>query len=101
MAKPADRFRAAIASGAFSQADELLEEYRVEVEARWHGAANDAERSAVKTEVEDLLEWARKLTVIRRAHVQSKLVRLNSQQAYARRAEAESGRGGNVWEMQG
>jgi len=33
--------------------------------------------------------------------VQSKLVRLNSQQAYARRAEAESGRGGNVWEMQG
>lgn len=95
MEKAADRFRAAIAAGAYWTAEELLAEYRREVESRWQGAS-DAGRLELKIEVETLLQWARKLTLVRRAHAQAKLVRLNSQRAYAGPA-----RQSNVWQMQG
>jgi len=91
----ADRFRAAIASGAFWTADELLTAYRAEVEARWN-AATEEERAAIRDEVNALLGWARRLTLVRRSHAQSKLVRINSQRAYAAAA-----RSSGVWEVQG
>jgi hypothetical protein len=79
----ADRFRSAIASGAYWTAEELLVTYRGEIERRWSAAASDTERSDIKNEVDALLSWARTMTLARRSHTQAKLVRLNSQRAYA------------------
>ncbi len=77
-----DQFRAAIASGAFWRADELLVEYRREVEQRWQAATSDQERRAIKAEVDALLEWARRMTLIRRSQIGTKLGRVSSQSAY-------------------
>jgi len=96
MQRTADRFRAAIAGGNYWTAEEALAEYRREVDARWSGATSAAERLALKTEVESLLQWARKLTLARKAHAQSKLARLQSQRAYAGPARET-----NVWQVQG
>ena len=79
----ADRFRAAIASGSYWTAEELLCAYRREIEGRWHAATSDSERGEIKSEVDTLLGWARTMTLARRSQVQAKLVRLSSQRAYA------------------
>ncbi len=98
MATPsADRFRAALASGAYWTAEETLAEYRREIEQRWHAASNDQERGEIKTEVEALLSWARRLTLVRKSHAGAKLIRLGSQRAYG----AGNGRPGRLLEMQG
>ena len=91
----ADRFRAAIASGAYWTAEELLGDYRREVEARWNEDISGDQRDALRQEVESLLTWARRLTIARRAHAHSKLARISSQRAYA------GSRSTNVWQLQG
>ncbi len=75
--------RAAVASGAFAEADRLLGVYRGEMEANWHAAASPAQRAAIASDVTALLEWARTATLAARSHAQSKLIHLTRRKAYA------------------
>jgi hypothetical protein len=93
----ADRFRTAIASGAYWTAEELLVEYRREVEQRWQAAQSDTERGEIKHEVDVLLTWARRLTLVRKSQAGAKLMRLTSQRAYSGGVSRPT----RVWEMQG
>jgi hypothetical protein len=81
-AKPSDRFRTAITTGDLGDAERALEELRLEVEGSWHAAASAAERQAIASEINGLLEWARQTLLVKRAHAQSKLSRLSQHGAY-------------------
>jgi hypothetical protein len=78
-----DNLYAAIQSGAWSTAQELLAAFRVEVEASWRAAATEQERRAISQNVTGFLQWARAMTVTSRAHAQSRVNRLNRRHAYA------------------
>ena len=75
--------RGAVSSCAYSDADRLLEVYRVEMEAKWRAANCPEARAAIETEVHELLEWARTATLATRAHSQRKLIYLTRRSAYA------------------
>lgn len=85
MARPrtSSHLHAAIQSGAWSTAQELLAEFRLEVEASWHAAANEQERRAISDSVTGFLQWARAMTLTSREHAQTRLNRLNRRHAYA------------------
>ena len=78
----AEQFRSAVSEGAFLEAQELLEEYRREVEASWNAAVSADDRRAISTEVNALLEWARQTTLSARSHAQRKLILLGRENAY-------------------
>lgn len=78
-----NRFRNAVAAGAFSEAEQLLESYRREVEASWKAATSDDTRLAIATEVCEVFEWARTATLAARSHTQRKLILLSRECAYA------------------
>jgi len=80
--KLTDRLHAAIQTGAWSTAQELLASFRLEVEASWRAAANEQERRAISEDVTGFLQWARAMTIIRREHAHSRLNRLNRRHAY-------------------
>lgn len=78
-----DNLHAAIQSGAWSTAQELLTAFRLEVEASWHAAASEQERRAISENVTSFLQWARAMTLTSREHARGKLTRLNRRHAYA------------------
>jgi hypothetical protein len=75
-------FRKAVSAGAFSEAEQLLESYRRDVEVSWEAATSDAQRLAIATEVNATLEWARTATLAARSHTQHKLILLRRESAY-------------------
>ena len=77
-----DLFRKAVSAEAFSEAEQLLEMYRREVETSWNAATSDGERLAIATEVGDVFEWARTATLSARSHTQRKLILLRRESAY-------------------
>jgi len=91
--KISDRLHAAIQTGAWSTAQELLTSFRVEVEAAWRTAASEQERRAISQNVTGFLQWARAMTVTSREHTRTRLNRLNRQQAYAGPAPSNPNRG--------
>ena len=88
-----DRLHAAIQTGAWSTAQELLTDFRLEVEASWRAAANEQERRAISHNVTSFLQWARAMTIISRDHTRSRLNRLNRSHAYAGPAPSNPYRG--------
>jgi hypothetical protein len=81
--KTSDRLHAAIQSGAWSTAQDLLASFRLEVEASWHAAATEQERRALSHSVTGFLQWARAMTVTSREHAHADLTRLERRHAYA------------------
>jgi hypothetical protein len=79
----ADRLHAAIQSGAWSTAQELLASFRLEVEASWHAADTEQERRAISESVTGFLQWARAMTLTTREHAHAHLTRLERRHAYA------------------
>jgi hypothetical protein len=80
--KAVDSFRKAVSAGAFAEAEQLLEAYRCEVEACWNAATSDDMRLAIVTEVSEVFEWARTVTLAARSHTQRKLILLSRESAY-------------------
>jgi hypothetical protein len=78
-----DSLHAAIQSGAWSTAQELLSAFRLEVEVSWRAAATEQERHAISHNVTGFLQWARAMTLISREHAHTRLNRLNRRHAYA------------------
>jgi hypothetical protein len=78
-----DNLHAAIQSGAWSTAQELLASFRLEVEASWRAAATEQERRVISQNVTGFLQWARAMTITSRAHAHSRLNHLNRRNAYA------------------
>ena len=91
-----DHLHAAIRSGAWSTAQELLAAFRLEVEASWHAAATEEERRAISQSVSGFLQWARAMTVTSRAHAHARLVRLNRRNAYVEPLPSNPYRGLNA-----
>jgi hypothetical protein len=75
-------FRSAVSKGAFSEAEQLLESYRRQVETGWNAATSDDQRMAIATEVSEVFEWARTATLSARSHAQRKLILLHRESAY-------------------
>ena len=80
--KAVDLFRSAVSSGAFLEAEQLLESYRRDVELSWNAATSDEQRLAIATEVSETFEWARTATLAARSHSQRKLILLRRESAY-------------------
>lgn len=78
----AESFRGAVATGAFLEAERLLQIYCREVEDAWNAATSDDERKAIADQVTETLAWARTATLSARSHVQHKLILLNRASAY-------------------
>jgi hypothetical protein len=81
--KTSNQLHAAIQRGAWSTAQDLLSEFRLEVEASWRAAANEQERRALSQDVTGFLQWARAMTMTSRAHAETRVNRLNRRNAYA------------------
>jgi hypothetical protein len=75
-------FRSAVSAGAFSEAEQLLELYRRQVETCWNAATTDDQRQAIALEVSEIFEWARTATLSARSHAQRKLILLHRESAY-------------------
>jgi|SRR5579872_110139 len=88
-----DSLHAAIQSGAWSTAQELLAAFRLEVETCWREAATEQERRALSQNVTGFLQWARAMTITSREHAQERLNRLNRRHAYTEPAPANPYRG--------
>ena len=81
--KTADRLHAAIQTGTWSTAQDLLVSFRLEVEASWRAAANEQERRAISQNVTGFLQWARAMTLTSRSQTHARLSRLERRHAYA------------------
>ena len=91
--RTSDQLHAAIQSGAWSTAQELLAAFRLEVETSWRAAATEQERRAISQNVTGFLQWARAMTITSREHAQDRLNRLNRRNAYAGPTPANPYRG--------
>lgn len=80
--RTADRFRAAVHAGRFSDANELLVTMRREVEVEWRAAGSSEQRERIANETTTLLRWARAAILASRAHTQSRLAALKRENAY-------------------
>ena len=78
-----ERLRAAVSTGDYRQLDQLLDVYRLEVEASWKAAVTPEERRAISLEVTGLLGWARHAILAARAHAKGKLLQFRRRSAYA------------------
>jgi len=81
--RTSDRLHAAIQTGAWSTAQDLLASFRLEVEASWRAAATEQERRTISRNVTGFLEWARAMTLTSRAQTHAHLNRLEHRHAYA------------------
>ena len=81
--RTSDRLHAAIQSGAWSTAQDLLATFRREVEQSWRAAKTEQERQVIARETTGFLEWARAMTITSRAHAADGLHRLSRRSAYA------------------
>jgi hypothetical protein len=81
--RTSDRLHAAIQSGAWSTAQDLLTMFRQEVEESWRAAKTEQERRVISQNVTGFLEWARAMTLTSRAHAADSLNRLSRRHAYA------------------
>ncbi len=81
--RTSDRLHAAIQSGSWSTAQDLLAAFRLEVEASWRAATTEQERRALSQNVTGFLQWARAMTITSREHANDRLNRLNRRNAYA------------------
>ena len=81
--RTSDRLHAAIRSGAWSTAQDLLATFRQEVEQSWRAAKTEQERQVIARETTGFLEWARAMTITSRAHAADGLNRLSRRSAYA------------------
>ena len=81
--KTNDRLHAAIQTGAWSTAQDLLASFRLEVEASWRAAATEQERRTISQNVTGFLEWARAMTLTSREQTHAHLNRLERRHAYA------------------
>lgn len=81
--RTSDQLHAAIQSGAWSTAQDLLAAFRVEVEASWRTAVTEEERRSISENVTGFLQWARAMTITSREHTNDRLNRLNRRHAYA------------------
>jgi hypothetical protein len=81
--RTSDQLHAAIQSGSWSTAQELLVAFRLEVETSWRAAATEQERRTISESVSGFLQWARAMTITSREHAQDRLNRLNRRHAYA------------------
>lgn len=88
--RTADRFRAAVRAGRFSDANELLAAMRGEVEAEWTAAGSPEQRHRIAHETTTLLKWARAAILASRSHMQSKLAGLRLESAYSARPRPNS-----------
>jgi hypothetical protein len=77
-----ESLRAAVRSGAWSQAEALLGVLQLEAELAWHSAKDEEQRLALRNEVFELLQWTRSMTLAGRAHSRANLIRLSRQGAY-------------------
>lgn len=75
----ADRLRAAVVRGAYTEVDELLVVYRHEVESVWQVLGSAQERATLAAEVIGLLRWSRQAMLAARAHAQSRLIRISDE----------------------
>lgn len=89
--KTAEKVRLAISAGRYSEAGQLLEQYRREVEAGWREASSEQERSVIARQVTGLLEWARAATLAGRSHTQNKLIQMSRRGAYTPAAPSPNG----------
>jgi hypothetical protein len=80
--RTAELLRRSVCSGDYPEAERLLGDYRVEMQAKWEAATSREQRAAVVAEVNDLLEWARTATLAGRAHTQRRLIHLTCKKAY-------------------
>jgi len=80
--KLTDRLHAAIQTGAWSTAQELLASFRLEVEASWRAAATEQERRDISHNVTGFLQWARAMTITSREHTRTRLNGLQRGHAY-------------------
>ncbi|HEY2843713.1 MAG TPA: hypothetical protein VGJ09_08690 [Bryobacteraceae bacterium] len=78
-----DRLHAAIQSGCWSTAQDLLAAFRLEVEESWRAAETEQERCDISQNVTGFLEWARAMTVTSRAHAAGNVRSLSRRRAYA------------------
>jgi len=81
--RTSDRLHAAIQTGAWSTAQDLLASFRLEVEASWRAAATEQERRTISQNVTGFLEWARAMTLTSREQTHAHLNRLERRHAYA------------------
>jgi len=81
--KTSKRLHAAIQTGAWSTAQELLAAFRVEVETAWRSAATEGERRNISEDVTSFLQWARAMTLTNRQHLHAKLNQVERGNAYA------------------
>ena len=81
--KTSKRLHAAIQTGSWSTAQELLSAFRAEVETAWRAAATEGERRNISEDVTSFLQWARAMTLTSRQNLQTKLCSIEHQRAYA------------------
>ena len=79
-----DRLRSAVATGAFSEAEQLLNEFCRQAESDWRAASSRQERTRLEAEVTGLMRWARQVVTAQRSHAQRRLILISSQRAYGR-----------------
>jgi hypothetical protein len=79
----AERLRLAVAAGSYGEVEQLLTQYRGEVEACWR-ASSEEQRQLIAREVMSLLEWTRHTILAGRSHGQHKHAQLMRQGAYAK-----------------
>jgi hypothetical protein len=82
--KTSSRLHAAIQTGAWSTAQDLLTSFRLEVEAAWRTAATEQERRTISEDVTLFLQWARAMTLTSRQQLQTRLNGLEHRRAYTR-----------------
>ena len=80
--RAANRFRDAIAAGEWARAEELLQQFREEVDIAWTSLSSDDERARIRSEVAGTLEWARQLTLAGREHARGSLLHIVRRRAY-------------------
>ena len=81
--RTSDRLHAAIQTGAWSTAQDLLASFRLEVEASWRSAASEQERRVISENVSGFLQWARAMTITSREHASTRLNGLKRRHSYA------------------
>ncbi len=81
--KTSSRLHAAIQTGAWSTAQDLLTSFRLEVEAAWRTAATEQERRTISEDVTSFLQWARAMTLTSRQSLQNKLSHTEHRRAYS------------------
>ena len=78
-----ERLRSAVAARDYGRVQEILTDYRVEVESNWETASNE-QRRAIAREATNLLEWTRDTILATRSHAQQRHVESMRQSAYSK-----------------